>query len=164
MELVSPGLGLIFWMTLVFVLLLVILKVFAWKPMLKSLKNREESIHEALHAADKAREEMKEMQFSNEQLLKEAKNERDAILNEARKVKESIIDEARSKAHDEAERIIASAREAIQNEKMAALIDIKNQLAETAINLARGIMQRELSDATKHEEYIRQLIDEIKFN
>ncbi len=164
MELITPGLGLIFWMTLVFLLLLFILGKFAWKPILKALKERETSIREALHAADKAREEMKKMQFSNETLLREAKNDRDAILNEARKIKDKIIEEARQKASEEAGRIVDAAKVTINNEKMAAMTDLKNQVAELSLEVAKKLIQRELSDPRKQEEYLRELLQEVKFN
>jgi F-type H+-transporting ATPase subunit b len=164
MELVNPGIGLIFWMTVAFAAILYILGKFAWKPILKALKERETSIDEALHSAEKAREEMKQMQFSNEQLLKEAKNERDAILAQARKIKDSIIEESKIKASEEANRIIISAKESIQNEKMSALTDLKNQIGELAIEVARKILARELSEPKKQEEYIRQLIKDVKLN
>ena len=164
MELVNPGIGLIFWMTVAFVAILYILGKFAWKPILKALKERETSIGEALHAADKAREEMKQMQFSNEQLLQEAKNERDAILAQARKIKDSIIEESKIKANEEANRIIISAKESIQNEKMSALTDLKNQVGELALEVARKILMRELSEPKKQEEYIKELIKDVKFN
>jgi len=164
MELITPGLGLIFWMTLAFLLLVFILKKFAWVPILKALKERETSIHEALHEADKAREEMKHLKFSNEQLLQEAKNERDNILNEARKIRDKLIEEARIKAGGEASRIIESAKESINNEKMAAMTELKNQIAESSLTLARFILKRELSDPKKQEEYVQSLLKEIKFN
>jgi F-type H+-transporting ATPase subunit b len=164
MELVNPGIGLIFWMTLAFAAILYILGKFAWKPILKALKERETSIEEALHSADKAREEMKQMQFSNEQLLQEAKNERDAILAKARKIKDSIIEESKAKAHEEANRIIISAKESIENEKMSAITELKNQIGELALEIARKILIRELSEPGKQEEYIRQLIKDVKFN
>ncbi len=164
MELITPGLGLIFWMTLAFLLLVFILGKYAWKPIMKALKQREDTIHDALHAADKAREEMKELQFSNEQLLREARNERDVILAEARKIRDAVIEESRVKAGDEAARIIKSARETIQNEKMAALTDIKNQVAVMSLEVAAKLLKRELSDPKKQEEYIRQLLSEMKFN
>ncbi len=164
MELVQPGMGLIFWMTLSFAILIWILAKFAWNPIMKGLKEREESIDEALHAADKAREEMKQLQFSNEQLLKEAKEERDTILRDARKVKESIIDEAREKANEEANRIIENAKESIQYEKMAALHDMKNQLADLSIEIAEKIIRQELSDKEKHNQLIERLLKEINEN
>jgi len=164
MELITPGLGLIFWMTLAFFLLLLVLRSFAWKPILKALKDRETSISEALSAAEKARAEMEQLQFNNEQLLQEAKNQRDALLNEARKVREKIIEDARDKAREEGDRIIASAREAIHNEKMAAMTELKNQLGELALDVAAKILQRELSDQVKQEDYMKKLLDEVKLN
>ncbi len=164
MELVSPGIGLIFWTTLSFAILLWILAKFAWKPILKGLKEREISIDEALHAADKAREDMKLLKFSNEQLLKEAKEERNAILRDGRKIRDSIIEESKIKANEEANRIIENAKETIQNEKMAAITDLKNQLASLSIEIAEKILQKELADDAKQKEYINKLIDEVHFN
>ena len=164
MELVSPGIGLIFWMTLAFAILMWILAKFAWKPILKALKEREVTIDLALHAADKAREEMKELKFSNEQLLKEAKEERDAILRDGRKIRDSIIEQSKLKANEEANRIIESAKESIQNEKMAAITDLKNQLASLSIEIAEKILKKELADDTKQKEFINKLIDEVHFN
>jgi F-type H+-transporting ATPase subunit b len=164
MELIQPGLGLIFWMTISFGAVLFILAKFAWKPILKSLKEREHSIDEALHAADKAREEMKQLQFSNEKLLREAKNDRDAILNEARKIREKMIEDARTKANEEAQRIVENAKERIENEKMAAITDLKNQIALLSIEIAEKLIREELSKDKKQEELIRKMLDEIKTN
>ncbi len=164
MELVSPGIGLIFWMTLGFGIVLFILKKFAWKPILKSLKDREDNIEDALNAANKAREEMKQLQFDNEALLKEAKEERDAILRDARKVKESIIEESKTKANEEANRIIESAKESIENEKMAAVTELKNQLANLSIEVAEKILRAELSEDKKQKEYVQKLIEDVNFN
>ena len=123
MELVSPGIGLIFWMTLAFLAVLFILGKYAWKPIMKALKEREMSISDALNAAELAKEEMKMLQFSNEKLMKEARNERDILLAETRKIKDSILEEARLKANEEANRIINSAKESIHFEKMAAMTE-----------------------------------------
>lgn len=164
MELITPGLGLIFWMTLAFLFLVYVLGKFAWKPILTMLRERETSIQEALNSANQAREEMKQLQFSNEQLLQEAKNERDALLNEARKVRDRLLEEARIKAGEEASRIVESAKASINNEKMAAMTELKNQIAESSLNLARFILKRELSDPKKQEEYVQELLKEVKFN
>ena len=164
MELITPGLGLVFWMTLAFLFLVYILGKFAWKPILQMLKERETSIHEALNAANQAREEMKQLHFSNETLLQEAKNERDAVLNEARKIRDKLIEEARVKAGEEASRIVEGAKASINNEKMAAITDLKNQLAQYSLEIAVKILQRELSDPARQEEYIRDLLKEVKFN
>ena len=164
MELVQPGLGLIIWITIAFAILLWILAKFAWKPIMKGLKEREDSIDEALNAANKAKEEMKELEFSNEQLLKEAKEERDVILRDARKVKESIIEEAREKANVEANRIVANAKESIQFEKMAAITEMKNELASLSIEIAEKILKEELSAKDKHKKLIERLINEVSDN
>jgi F-type H+-transporting ATPase subunit b len=164
MELITPGLGLVFWMTLAFLLLLYILGKFAWKPILQMLKEREISIHAALDSANQAREEMKNLQFSNEKLLQEAKNERDAILNEGRKIKEKMIEDARIKAGEEATRIMEAAKASIQNEKMAAMTELKNQISAISLTLAKFILQRELADPKKQEEYVKELLKEIKFS
>lgn len=164
MELVQPGIGLIFWMTLSFAILIWLLAKFAWKPIMKGLKEREQSIDEALNAANKAREDMKELKFSNEKLLMEAKEERDNILRDARKVKDSIIDEAREKANEEANRIIENAKEAIHYEKMAAIHDMKNQLADLSIEIAEKILKEELSDKSKHDKLIERMLKEINQN
>ena len=164
MELVQPGIGPIIWMTLAFGLLLWILAKFAWKPIMKGLKEREESIDEALNAANKAREEMKELKFSNEQLLKEAKEERDNLLREARKVKDTIIEEAREKANVEAGRIIDNAKETIENEKMAALVEIKNQVAKLSIDIAEMLLKEELKAKDRHKKLIDKKLEEINRN
>ncbi len=164
MELVQPGLGLIFWMTLSFSILLWILAKFAWKPIMKGLKERENTIDEALNAANKAKEEMKELKFSNEQLLKEAKEERDNILRDARHVKENIIEEAKEKANEEASRIVDNAKEAIQHEKMAAIHEMKNELASLSIEIAEKILKDELSATDKQKKLIDKLIKEVSDN
>lgn len=164
MELVTPGIGLIFWMTLSFLILVLILKKFAWKPILKMLRERETRIDEALHEADKAREEMKSLKASNEQLLKEAKEERDAMLRSAREVKEKIIEEARVTAGEEASRIIESAKQSIHYEKMQALVELKNQIAILSIEIAEKLVQDELSKDQKQEKLVEKLINEIDFN
>jgi len=164
MELIQPGLGLIFWMTLSFGLVLFILAKYAWKPILKSLREREDSIDQALHAADKAREEMQQLKFDNELLLREAKNERDAILNEARKIREKMIEEARTKANEEAQRIVENAKERIENEKMAAITELKNQIALLSIEIAEKLIREELSHDNKQEALIKKMLDDVQSN
>lgn len=164
MEIVSPGIGLILWMTFSFTVLLFVLRRYAWKPILKSLSDRENTIDEALNQANKARDEMKMLKADNEKLLKEAQEERNIILRDARQVKDKIIEEAKTKAGDEANIIVENAKERIQYEKMAAMTDLKNQIAEISINIAEQVLERELSDAKKQEEYVQQLIKNANLN
>lgn len=164
MELVSPGIGLIFWMTLAFGILLFILGKFVWPPIMRALHDREHAIEQALHEADKARKEMEELKFSNEQLLREAKEERDAMLRDARKVRENIIETARVKANEEANRIIESATERIHFEKMAAMTELKNQIANLSIEIAEKVLGQELSNPEKDKAIVQKSIGDITLN
>jgi len=164
MDLITPEIGLIFWTTLSFVILLFILGKFAWKPILNAVNDREDSIKNALTEAEKAREEMQNLKSDNEKILKEARAERDAMLKDARDIKTSIIDEAKEEAKTQATKLIEQARTAIQNEKMAAITDLKNQVADLSINIAEKVVKSELSNKDKQEQLVEQMLDEIKLN
>lgn len=164
MELVTPGIGLLFWMTLSFGLLLFVLGKYAWKPILKSIHDREDSIETALHAAEQAREDMQLLKADNELLLKQAREERDAMLRDARKLKEDILEEARAKANEQGQRIIESARESIQFEKMAAITELKNQIAVFSIEIAEKVIEQELSDKDIQKKFTEKLISKIKLS
>jgi F-type H+-transporting ATPase subunit b len=151
-------------MTLAFGIVIWLLGKYAWKPIMKSLHEREESIDKALHQADKARKEMEELKVSNEELLKQAKEERDEILRQAREIKEKLIEDARVKANLEAGRIVESAKASIENEKMAAMTELKNQIADLSIDIAEKLLQHELSEKKRQKAYVEQLIKEAKLN
>jgi len=151
-------------MTLSFGIVIWILGKFAWKPIMKALKEREESIDNALRAAEKAKEEMSQLVFSNEQLMKEAKEERDGMLRDARKIRDQVIGEAKVKADEEANRIIETAKENIHFEKMSALTELKNQIAVLSIEIAEKIMKEDLSTNEKQKALVIKLLDEIHFN
>lgn len=136
MDLVSPALGLLFWMVLVFGLLLVLLKKFAWKPILNALTERENSIGEALKSAEQAREQMSKLKSDNEALFKQARDERDEILKEARMLKDSIISEAKSSAEEEGKRMINKASEEISKQKAIAIAELKSQVAGLSVSIA----------------------------
>ena len=164
MDLVIPSIGLIFWTSLVFIILLFLLGKYAWKPILKSVKERETKIETALEASEKAREEMAALKSQNEDLRKEALVERDALLKEAREMKDKIVVEAKNIAKEEGERIIESAREAIKNEKMAAVTEIKNQVATLSIEIAEKIVKEKLSTDEKQKTLVDGLVKEINLN
>ncbi|MCH7656995.1 MAG: F0F1 ATP synthase subunit B [Bacteroidetes bacterium] len=164
MELVTPEFGTVFWMLLSFLMILFILKKFAWKPILTALKEREASIDNALRSADKAREKMEQLKADNEKIIKEAKNERDNLLKDARLVKDMIISEAKEKANTETEKIIKDARVKIENEKNAALDEIKNQIAIFSIEIAEKILKKKLESTKDQKDMINDLLDEIKLN
>jgi len=164
MALINPGIGLIFWMTLAMLIVIFILKKFAWAPIMNALKEREDSIEESLQAAQTARDEMKDLQLDNEKLLREAKDERDALMREARKIKEKIIVEAKEKGNAEAANIVESAKIRIQNEKKAALVEIKNLIATSSIEIAEKILREEFKDKKKQTAYVEGLLKEARLN
>ena len=164
MELVKPEFGLIFWMTLSFLIVFFLLKKFAWKPILASLKERETSIEDALNSAKKARDEVSNMKTENERILQEARNERDVLLKKARETKDQIVNEARSKAQVEADRIITIARETINNEKMAAITELKNQVATLSIEIAEKVIRQQLSTDEKQKALVKDLLKDVKLN
>ena len=156
--------GLIIWTTIIFTLLLIVLKKFAWKPILNSVDERNKSIEDALKAADKAKEEMASLNADNERILQEARVERDTLLKEAREIKNSIINEAKEQANTEAEKILTSTKEQISNEKMKALTELKNQVAELSIEMTEKVLKLELSDAVKQKEFISKSLKESELN
>lgn len=164
MGLVTPGIGLVFWTTLSFLIVLFLLKKMAWKPILKALKEREESITEALKAADKATFEMAELKAGNKRLLNEAREERDTLLKEARETKSKIIADAKEQAGLEANKIIKSAKESIETEKKAAIAELKDQVAKLSIDIAEKILKSEMSDKNKHNELVRDSIKDFNLN
>ena len=164
MELVKPAFGLIFWMFVSFALILFLLKKFAWKPILEMLDEREKTISDALNSAQKAKEEMTALRAGNEKLLQEARNERDNLLKEAREAKEMIINEAKVKATEASDKILASARENISNEKMAAITELKNYVATLSIEIAEKVLKQELADPNKQKELVQSLLKDTKLN
>lgn len=164
MELVKPSIGLIFWMFVSFSIILFLLKKYAWKPILEMVEERETSIETALAAAEKAKEEMQSLQSNNERILNEAKAERDALLKDARDMKDQIISEAKGAANKEGERLLQAARENIQNEKLAAVTELKNQVAVLSIEIAEKILKTELSSDEKQKALITNLLDDVNLN
>ena len=164
MDLLRPGFGLIFWTLLAFIIVFLILKKFAWKPILKSLKDRESSISESLATAEKVRGEMAQLQSENEALLAKAREERGLLLKEARETRDKMVNDAKEQAKIEGNRMIAEAQQAIQQQKMAAITDVKNQIGMLVIEVAEKVLRRELGNPAEQEKYIKQLADEIKLN
>lgn len=164
MGLILPDTGLVIWMSITFLIVLFILKKFAWKPILKGIHDRESSIENALKAAENAKAEVANLKAENERILADARAERDNMIREARELRESMISEAKNKAKAEGDKMLASARESIHNEKMAAITDLKNQVAQLSIDIAEKIIARELSSENKQKELIGDLLKEVKLN
>ncbi|GGG45858.1 F0F1 ATP synthase subunit B [Hymenobacter sp. 5516J-16] len=164
MQIVTPEFGLIFWQLVIFGIVLLLLRAFAWKPILSSLKERESSIEGALRMADQAKLEMQQLKAGNEKLLAEARMERDRILKEATDVSNQLIEQAKNKATEEGSRMIVQAREAIQNEKNAALAEVKNTAAKLSIDIAERILRRELADQPAQQQLVDSYLQEVKLN
>nr|WP_197748835.1 F0F1 ATP synthase subunit B [Hymenobacter sp. BT18] len=162
--LTNPSIGLLFWQLVIFLILLFLLTKFAWKPILSSLKERESSIEGALRMADQAKLEMQELKAGNEKLLAEARLERDRILKEATTVSNQLIEQAKTRATEEGSRMIVQAREAIQNEKNAALAEVKNTAAKLSIDIAERILRRELADSPAQQQLVDSYLKEVKLN
>ena len=164
MDLVTPGIGLIFWSTLFFLILLFVLGKFAWPAILSAVNARNESIRKALDAAEKAKEEMKKLQADNEKILEEARAERDALMKEARDMKDKLIAEAKDKASSEASRLIKAARDSIRAEQATAINDMKKQMAELSVSIAEKLIRLKLKEDKAQKDLVKNLIDEINLN
>ena len=156
------SIGLFFWQTIIFVILIFLLKKFAWSPILKAVNDREQGIKDALDSAEAAKKEMQSLQADNEKIMKEARAERDSLLKEARDLKNSMISHAKDEAKAEAQKIIESANEAILNEKNAAVSDIKKQVASLSIEIAEKLLKEKLSDDNKQMKIVEDLIKDVK--
>lgn len=164
MDLILPDFGLMFWTGLIFVLLLFILTKFVWKPILSAVNSREKSISESLELAEKTMNDMKALQAQNESLLKEARAERDAIVREAKEVATKMVDDSKNAAKVEAEKIITSARESINNEKVAAMAELKTQIAEFSLEIAEKVVRGELSVEGKQKALSEKLAADFNLN
>jgi F-type H+-transporting ATPase subunit b len=164
MELVTPGIGLIFWQTVTFIIVLFLLSKFAWKPIMASLRQREDSIESALRMADQAKLEMQALKADNEKLLQEARIERDRILREASEAGNAMIEQAKARANEEGTRMVANARQAIENEKKAALTEVKNTAAALSIEIAERILKRELANPQAQQALVNDYIKEVNLN
>ena len=149
--------GLFFWQLLIFIFLVLLLKKFAWKPILDTVNERESSIKDAMSEADKARNEMAAIKESNQKVLKEARAEREALLKDARNTGAEIVAQAKTDAKTEANKIISQAQEAIQNEKRAAVNELKNQVAQISLEIAEKVIDTELA----YKDRQAQLVDKL---
>jgi len=160
----EPSFGLIIWTTICFLILMFLLKKFAWKPVMGAIESREDSIREALASAEKAREDVANIAADNEKVLAEARASRDELLKEARQMKDAIVSEASSIAQKEADKIVENARQAVQLEKQAAMLEMKNTIAKLSLDIAEQILRKELKDEKRQEEHVSELMQEINLN
>ncbi|MEM9991641.1 MAG: F0F1 ATP synthase subunit B [Bacteroidota bacterium] len=159
---ILPYFGQFLWTTVMFLLVWLVLGRTAFKPIQNALSKREGDIQSALDEAKKAREEMATLKSDHQALLAQAEADRSSILKEAKEAKETIIAEARTKANEEYKQMIENAKEDIQNQKMAAITDLKNQVGTMAIEISEKVLREKLDG--KQEDYIGKLVKEIKLN
>ncbi len=162
--LVKPEIGLVFWSSIAFLALLFILGKFAWKPIMKAINEREQGIADAIASAEKVKLEMAQLKNDNEALLATAREERGAMLKEAKEMKDRIISEAKEEAKVQAAKIVADAQASINQQKMAAIVDLKNQVGKLVVEVSEKVLRKELSDKAAQENYIKELANDVKLN
>lgn len=156
--------GLFFWQLLIFVGLVLLLRKFAWKPILDAVNSREEGIKSALNAAEEAKKEMQNVTADSERLLKEARAEREAMLKEAREIKDKIVADAKEVAKAEGDKMIQQAQATIESEKKAAIADLKDQVAALSVEVAEKLIKEQLADKDKQLKLVDDMLGDIKLN
>jgi len=164
MELVTPGIGLIFWMAISFLILLLILRKYAWKPVLKMLKHREETIENALNEAERAREEAAVLDEQNKTLLKQNNEKHLEMMSEIEKIRTQKMQEAKDEARQKTEQMMKEAQESIENERQLAFAELKNDMADISVDIASKILKEQLKSDNKVEEFAQMLVDEMELN
>ena len=162
MDLVTPDIGLLVWTGISFGLLYLILKKFAWGPILGAVNEREQSIKNALEAADKAKEEMETLKADNEKILKEARAEKENLLKEAREIKSKLISDAEEEAKRKSKKMVDEAKTAIQNEKNSAMNELRNTVVDLSIGIAEKVISEELVDNDKQLKMIEDMLEDSK--
>lgn len=164
MDLVTPDVGLLFWTFISFAVLFFLLKKFAWKPIVGTVNDREQSIREALASAEDAKKEMENLTADNERILKEARAEREAMMKEARELKAKMISDAKEEAKGAADKMIAQAQAAIENEKKGAVAELKNQVAALSVEIAEKVVKKELADKDKQLKLVSDMLGDATLN
>ncbi|WP_342329594.1 F0F1 ATP synthase subunit B [Pedobacter sp. FW305-3-2-15-E-R2A2] len=164
MELLLPEFGLVIFQSIAFLLLMFLLAKFAWKPVLAAIKEREQSIDEALNKAELAKQEMTRLTAQNEELMKSARAERDLILKEAKTLKDSIVNEAKHSAQTEGAKLIEKAKIEIENQKKAALAELKNQVSTLSLDIAERVLRNQLQDKATQQDLVANLLKDVELN
>ncbi|QCX52595.1 F0F1 ATP synthase subunit B [Elizabethkingia sp. JS20170427COW] len=164
MDLLTPSIGNIFWAALVFIILLILLGKFAWRPILDAINTREANIIDALNQVRVAKAEMENLKADNERIIREAKIEREAILKEAREIKDKIVNEAKDLAKAEGDKMIEQARQSIASEKHAAMADIKSQIGELSLTIAETILKQKLESNDAQNQLVENILNKANQN
>lgn len=164
MDLLTPDLGLLFWQVVVFLALFLILRAFAWKPIVSGLTERENNIQSALDLAEKTRQEMADLKADNEKLLAQARSEREIILRGAKETADKMVADSRDKAANEGQRILEQARESMQNERQALIMQMRKEVVTLSLGIAEKVLRKELSDKTAQEKLVTDLVADSRLN
>jgi len=164
MALVSPGIGLIFWMTISFLIVLYLLRKYAWKPILSGIEARNDSIDEALKSAERARQEMENLKSENEKLLDEARLEREKLLKDAMAIADNIKEQAKQEAEKISQKIVDDARVSIENEKQQALKEVKNQVVKFSLEIAEKLIKKNLSQKEEQKKLVDEFVKDLNLN
>ena len=164
LDLVTPGIGLMFWTSIVFLLLVLLLKKYAWKPILDAVDKRSNSIEDAINAAAEAKASLAQLNEERAKIKKESLADRDALLKDAAETKNQILAEAKTKAKEETDKILTSAREVIKTEKLAAITELKNQVAVLSLEIAEKIVKNQLSSDEKQKALVESLVEDVNLN
>lgn len=164
MDLVNPGFGLVFWTAITFLILLIILRKFAWKPILDAVDEREKSISESLEAADQAKTDMLHLKEDNKQMMKEAREQRDQMLRDAQDMKKRLIADATDEAGKKSAEMIAKAQESIRSEKNAAIKELKSQVGLLSVEIAEKVIKAELKDEKSQKALVEKMLKEVQLN
>jgi len=164
MNLLNPGFGLVFWTAITFLILLIILRKFAWKPILDAVDEREKSISESLEAADQAKTDMLHLKEDNKQMMKEAREQRDQMLRDAQDMKKRLIADATDEAGKKSAEMIAKAQESIRSEKNAAIKELKSQVGLLSIEIAEKVIKAELKDEKSQKALVEKMLKEVQLN
>jgi len=156
--------GLFIWQILIFVGLILLLKKFAWKPILDAVNEREEGIKNALLSAENAKKEMQNLKSDNEKLLAEARTERDTMIKEAREIREKMVSDAKSEAQVVGQQMIEQAKASIESEKNAAMAELKSQVSTLALEIAEKLLKDELSNKENQTKLVEKMLDDVKLN
>ncbi|WP_294733648.1 F0F1 ATP synthase subunit B [uncultured Flavobacterium sp.] len=156
--------GLFFWQALIFIVLVLLLVKYAWKPIMTAIVAREDGITKAIAAAEAARKEMQNVQADNERILQEARAERDAMIKEAREIKEKMVADAKSEAQVQGEKMIEQAKASIDSEKNAAMAELKNQVSGLSLEIAEKILKNELAESGAQTTLVEKMLNDVKLN
>jgi len=162
MDLLTPGVGLIFWQLLIFGLLFLFLSKYAWGPITKSLKDREKFISDSIKSAEIAEKELEKLNEKNKELVKEARKEREKILLEAKSISNSIKNLAKEDASKITDKMIDDAKKMIESEKMSAIKEVKVLVASLSLEIAEKVIEKNLKNESSQKKLVSDLIDKMK--